>query len=114
MMSFFNRRSDVSSELSADHVPCRVPPALEIVNDGFETEAPIVAPAANNKLPCSETELPIRAKLRSDSELPKCKKSSTDIENTDPKRLSPVTENELLNLVIHRTESELPALAKLR
>merc|ERR1719235_2209054 len=48
--------------------------------------------------PLTDTELPMRAKLRSDSELPKCKKSSTDIENTAPKRDSPRTENELPSL----------------
>jgi hypothetical protein len=37
----------------------------------------------------------MREKLRKDNELPKCKKSSTDIENTDPNRDTPPTDTEL-------------------
>merc|ERR1719460_3536003 len=55
---------------------------------------------------------PNRAKDLRLRDEPKCKKSSTDIENTDPNRVSPLTDIELPARAKLRSDSELPKCKK--
>ena len=61
--------------------------------------------------PTTEAADPIREKLRTDMELPNCKKSITDAEEL--KRLMPMTDAADPHRAMLRTDSELPTCTKL-
>ena len=52
-------------------------------------------PKPNRAMRLTETALPSRPKLRSNSELPQCTKSSTDVNNIEPNREIPKTKRKL-------------------
>jgi hypothetical protein len=66
----------------------------------------------NRVRPTVETELVKRPNERKDSELPKWRKSSTEIAKTDPNRVRAWIDNELLRAVNERRASELPMWRK--
>ena len=68
----------------------------------------------NRLTPATDTADPTRAKFRSESELPRCPRPRTDIENTDPYRARPMTVTADPRRAKLRNESELPSCKKSR
>jgi hypothetical protein len=119
-MSFFKRRSEVEMVVSDDHAPLRVPPddvAVSATLPPTVISMPLlyrmyVDAPPNFIAPLNDKSQPKRANDRSDNELPKCTKSNTDIENTEPRRAKPCTDTELPTRPNDRSDNELPKCKK--
>merc|ERR1712190_353015 len=101
VIDFLSRRSELVIMLSEAHVPCRIPPSLVTLSPlllstrksipacGVDTNLRYVSFPPRWIVSSTDTEDPIRTKLRKDNEAPIEMKSNTD--NALPRRASPKT-----------------------